>query len=403
LLSNEFPIFDPRSSIHKDDILFAPSMFYRLVKPLLFRLDAERAHGLATGLLRLAAGFPLAPQLLQALFSYDDPILATTCAGLRFANPVGLAAGFDKRAALIGPLALLGFGHIEVGTVTPRPQPGNPRPRLFRLPQDRALINRLGFNSPGMLAVALHLRDHRPPTTESTSSLPGAQSSVVGRRSLVVVGVNIGKNRDTPLECAAEDYLAAFVALAPLADYVAINISSPNTPGLRQLHERAALEALLGALAAANRRLMRPRPLFLKISPDETPTQIEEVVRAGCDAGIAGFIATNTTLARTGLRSPLAAEAGGLSGRPLAALACDTTARIHQIAGGHAPVIGVGGIASAAEAYARIRAGASLIQLYSGLVYDGPGLVRAINQGLARLLRRDGFTTIAEAVGTRLP
>jgi dihydroorotate dehydrogenase len=391
-------------------------MIYSLFKPLLFRLDAERAHELATGLLRFAAGVPLAPQLLQALFSYDDPILATTCAGLRFANPVGLAAGFDKRAALVGPLALLGFGHIEVGTITPRPQPGNPRPRLFRLPQDRALINRLGFNSPGMLAVARRLRDHRPPTKRSktgdwrleTGDWKYEVSCLMSRvplsiSSSVVVGVNIGKNRDTPLERAAEDYLAAFVALAPLADYVAVNISSPNTPGLRRLHERAALEALLGALAAANRRLTRSRPLFLKISPDETPAQIEEVVRAGCDAGIAGFIATNTTLARTGLRSSLASEAGGLSGRPLAALACDTTARIHRLTGGHLPVIGVGGIASAAEAYARIRAGASLIQLYSGLIYEGPGLVRTINHGLARLLRRDGFTAVAEAVGTRLP
>jgi dihydroorotate dehydrogenase len=208
----------------------------------------------------------------------------------------------------------------------------------------------------------------------------------------------LGKNRDTPLERAAEDYLAAFVALAPLADYVAVNISSPNTPGLRLLHERAALEELLGALAAANRILARP--LFLKVSPDETPQQIEQVVQAGCEAGIAGFIATNTTIARPGLRNSRAVEAGGLSGRPLAAAAQDTAARIYGLVGGRLPVIGVGGIASAEEAYARIRAGASLLQLYTGLVYEGPSVVRKINSGLARLLRRDGFVSVTEAVGT---
>jgi dihydroorotate dehydrogenase len=361
-------------------------VLYSLIKPLLFRLGAEQAHELATGLLRLTTRAPLAPQLLQALYAYDDPILATSCAGLRFANPVGLAAGFDKRAVLIAPMALLGFGHIEVGTVTPRPQPGNLRPRLFRLPEDRALINRLGFNSPGMIAVAHNLRGWVI-RMRLSSRIPYP----------LIVGVNIGKNRDTPLERAAEDYLATFVALAPLADYVTVNISSPNTPGLRLLHERAALEQLLGALIAANRRLRRP--LFLKVSPDETPAQLEQVVQAGCEAGIAGFIAANTSVGRAGLRSPHAVEAGGLSGRPLAIAAQDTAIRIYQLSGGRLPTIGVGGIASAEDAYARIRAGASLVQLYTGLIYEGPGLIRAINRGLARLLRRDGFASVAEAVG----
>jgi dihydroorotate dehydrogenase len=360
-------------------------MLYSLLKPLLFRLDAERAHELVTGLLHVAHTIPPVARTIRALYTYTDPILATTCAGLRFANPVGLAAGFDKRAALPGPMTLLGFGHIEVGTVTPRPQQGNQRPRLFRLPEDRALINRLGFNSPGASAVARRIRDDRTGT--------------IYRARTVVVGVNIGKNRTTPLERAAEDYLAAFVALAPFADYVAINISSPNTPGLRRLHERGALEALLGTLVAMNRKLDRPRPLFLKVSPDETPAQLEEVVRAGCDTGIAGFIATNTTLSREGLRSSLACESGGLSGRPLAALAQDVTTQIYSLVGGRLPVIGVGGIASAEDAYARIRAGAVLVQLYTGLIYEGPGLVRAINRGLAKLLRRDGYMSVADAVG----
>jgi dihydroorotate dehydrogenase len=282
-------------------------VIYSLLKPLLFRLDAERAHELVTGLLRVAADTPGAVALLRSLYGSDDRLLAVECAGLHFPNPIGLAAGFDKRGVLIGPMALLGFGAIEVGTVTPRPQPGNQRPRLFRLPEDGALINRLGFNSPGMAAVARNLRNRRGWRMEDGGWTIDPPSSILhppsSDRSSVVVGVNIGKNRETPLERAVEDYLAAFVALAPLADYVVVNISSPNTPGLRRLHERAALDALLGELAALNRRLPRPRPLFLKVSPDETPAQLDEVVRAGLDAGIAGFVATNTTLARAGLRS----------------------------------------------------------------------------------------------------
>jgi dihydroorotate dehydrogenase len=372
-------------------------MLYKLLKPLLFRLDAERAHGLVTGLLK-AGGTPILVAL-RALYAYDDPILAVECAGLRFSSPVGLAAGFDKRAALIAPMAALGFGHVEVGTVTPRPQPGNQRPRLFRLPEDRALINRLGFNSPGMVAVARQLRDQRPKTKDQRPK-PGAASwpLVLGPSSLVV-GVNIGKNRATPLDRAAEDYLAAFVALAPLADYVTANISSPNTPGLRKLHERRALEELLTALAGANRGLARPRPLFLKISPDESPEQVEQVVRAGCAAGISGFIATNTTLSRAGLRGSSAGEAGGLSGRPLAAPARRAIAQIRALTGARLPIVGVGGVASAADAYDHIRAGASLVQLYTGLVYEGPGLVYRVKRGLAELLRRDGFQSVAQAVG----
>jgi dihydroorotate dehydrogenase len=213
------------------------------------------------------------------------------------------------------------------------------------------------------------------------------------------VGVNIGKNRATPLDRAVEDYAAAFVALAPLADYVAINISSPNTPGLRRLHERAALEDLLGALVALNRRLVHPRPLFLKVSPDESPEQLEQVVSAACAAGIAGFIATNTTLSREGLHSRLAGETGGLSGRPLAERAWQTVATIFRLTGGRLPIVGVGGVASGADAYARIRAGASLVQLYTALIYQGPSLPVSIARDLARLLRRDGFSSVAQAVG----
>ncbi len=352
---------------------------YALIRPLLFRLDAERAHDLTAKALRVTSRAPLLPRLIRALYAWEDPLLAVDWSGLHFANPIGVAAGFDKRADLVDGLALLGFGHIEVGTVTPRPQPGNPRPRLFRLPEDTALINRLGFNSPGIVAVARALR---------------------ARRSRdVIVGVNIGKNRDTPLERAVEDYVATFVALAPLADYVAVNISSPNTPGLRRLHERAALETLLHELTRLNRALPHPRPIALKVSPDETPDQLEAVVRAGCDAGIAAFIATNTTLARDGLHSRLAIETGGLSGRPLTQRARQVIGTIYRLTHGAPPVIGVGGVATAEDAYQHIRAGARLIQIYTGMVYAGPAIARDIKQGLARRLRRDGFTSLEEAVG----
>jgi dihydroorotate dehydrogenase len=373
-------------------------VLYSLLKPLLFRLEAERAHALVSGLLRAAGRTPL-PGLLRALADYDDPILHTSCAGLALANPIGLAAGFDKRAALIGPMAALGFGHVEVGTVTPRPQPGNDRPRLFRLPEDGALINRLGFNSPGMIATAQNLREYRQnqePRIENRPEMRGSRFLVPGSP---IVGVNIGKNRTTPLERAAEDYRAAFVALVPLADYVTVNISSPNTPGLRRLHERAALEALLAELMTLNRRLPAPRPLFLKVSPDEPAEQLADVAAAGMAAGIAGLIATNTTLDRTGLRGARAGEAGGLSGRPLQPRARATIAALFKLTEGRLPIVGVGGVASAADAYAHIRAGASLVQLYTGLIYGGPTLIYSIKRGLADLLRRDSLGSVAEAVG----
>ncbi|MFN8502695.1 quinone-dependent dihydroorotate dehydrogenase [Kouleothrix sp.] len=374
-------------------------MLYRTLKPLLFRLEAERAHNLVSGLLR-AADTPALRALVAALAPADDALLACDVAGLRFANPVGLAAGFDKHATLIGPMAALGFGSVEVGTVTPRAQPGNPRPRLFRLPEDAALINRMGFNSPGMVAAAQNLRGYRQAQApKSASGLLHIGARLSARGSLII-GVNIGKNRTTELERAAEDYLAAFVALAPLADYIAVNISSPNTPGLRKLHERAALEQLLGELNALNRRMARPRPVFLKVSPDEAPAQLSEVVAAGLAAGVDGFIATNTTLARAGLRSPQSGEAGGLSGRPLAAPARQVIEQIHRFSEGRAPIIGVGGVASAADAYAHIRAGASLVQLYTSLIYAGPGLVYQLKRELAALLRRDGFGSVAAAVGS---
>ncbi len=356
-------------------------MIYRLIRPLLFRLDPERAHDLATALLSTSAHIPGCMALLGSLLAFRHPLLATTCLNQQFMNPLGVAAGFDKRAVLIEGLAALGFGHVEVGTITPRPQPGNPRPRMFRLPEDAALINRLGFNSPGMVVVE--------------QALQKAHS----RNPHVAIGVNIGKNRDTPLERASEDYVAAFNLLAPYADYVAINISSPNTPGLRQLHERSALEELLQALSLSNRNLAQPRPLLLKISPDESNSQIEMVVAVGIAAGFAGIIATNTTTERIALRSSAAHEIGGLSGRPLAVRSKAIVQQIRTLAQGQIAIIAVGGITTGNDAYARIRAGANLVQLYTALIYRGPGVAGRIARELVECILRDGFRTLADVIG----
>jgi dihydroorotate dehydrogenase len=356
-------------------------MIYQILKPLLFRIEPERAHELAAGMLAAAAGTPIAREVISAVFAWDDPILASECLGLRFANPIGLAAGFDKQAVLVEGMGRIGFGHVEVGTVTPRPQSGNPRPRMFRLPEDQALINRLGFNSPGMAAVGVRL--------ERLHALPKRP----------VIGVNIGKNRDTPLERATEDYLAAFTALAPYADYVVVNISSPNTPGLRALHERHALEELLGTLRNANTHLARPVPILLKVSPDEG-SAIRDVIEVGLAMGITGVIATNTTLARDGLRGAAASEVGGLSGRPLAPKSAAIVGEIAAMLNGQIPLIAVGGVSSAEDAYARMRSGASLVQLYTALVYEGPWLIQQIKQGLAKLLRRDNYANLRDAIGS---
>jgi dihydroorotate dehydrogenase len=369
-------------------------MLYALFKPLLFQLDAERAHEMMSRLLRVAGSSPVALAAMRAMYAYDDPILAVTCAGLRFTSPLGLAAGFDKRATMIRPLAALGFGHIEVGTVTPRPQPGNPRPRMFRLPEDRALINRLGFNSPGMLVVSRRL------SAASRQSPASTLSPVVNHSSSAVVGVNIGKNRETPLEDATYDYLAAFVALAPFAAYVTVNISSPNTPGLRHLHERAALEDLLGTLMQMNRQLAQPRPLFVKVSPDETAAQLDEVVDVAQKVGVAGFVATNTTLDRQGLRNSNRSETGGLSGQPLTPRARAVISHLYTATDKRLPIIGVGGVASAADAYDHLAAGATLVQLYTGMIYEGPTIARNIKRGLAELLRRHGYSSCAEVIGS---
>jgi dihydroorotate dehydrogenase len=349
---------------------------FRFVGPLLRRLDPEVAHGLT--LRALERG--LAPRNPGP----DDPILATRVWGRDFANPIGLAAGFDKDAAVIGPLFDLGFGFVEVGTITPRPQAGNPRPRVFRLPEDRAVINRLGFAGAGADAAARRLARWRA-------------GSAGGRG---ILGVNLGKNRES--EDAAADYAAGARALGRYADYLVINVSSPNTPGLRALQGRAELERLVDRVREALAEVLPQDapPLLIKIAPDLEPADLADIAAVALERRVNGLIATNTTVARPAdLVGRHRAETGGLSGRPLFAPATRVLAEMYRLTGGRIPLIGVGGVAGGAEAYAKIRAGASLVQLYTGLIYEGPALLLRIKAELAGLLRRDGFDSVGAAVG----
>jgi len=337
---------------------------YPLFRSLLFRFDPETAHGLTLRLIRLAGQLPPARAVLRRLFA--APARPMQAFGLTFANPIGLAAGYDKDALGWRGLAALGFGHIEVGTVTPRPQEGNPKPRLFRLVEERAVINRMGFPSKGAEFAACQLRG---PRTQSP-----------------VLGVNLGKNKDTPLEDAARDYLSLVQTFAPLADYLAINVSSPNTVGLRRLQARDALQELLSALAAQRRleveRLGRPVPLLVKLAPDLSDAELDDALQAIQDTGMDGVIATNTTIGREGVRSKLAAETGGLSGAPLSLLSTEMVRKITARTQGRLPVIGVGGVACAWDAQEKLDAGACLVQIYTGLIYEGPALVKRILRDL---------------------
>ena len=340
-------------------------MLYSLVRPFIHALDAERAHRLTIAALKLTP--PLGgPE--------RDPLLESKVAGLAFANPVGLAAGFDKDAEVPAQMLGLGFGFVEVGTLTPLPQAGNPKPRLFRLAEDRAVINRMGFNNGGQDAALARLQW----LTRRAGS----------------VGVNIGANKDSVDRIA--DYARGARVMAGVADYLTVNISSPNTPGLRALQGAAALDALLHGVMAA---LPAPKPVFLKVAPDLEHDEIDAIARVAIERGVAALIVSNTTVSRPALRSRHAGEAGGLSGAPLAPLALQRLRDFRAATGGALPLVSAGGIGGADEAYARIRAGASLIQLYSALVYEGPGLARRIARGLAERLRRDGFANVAQAIG----
>jgi dihydroorotate dehydrogenase len=339
---------------------------FQLLRPLIFRLDAEAAHRATIAALRL-----MPPRRAPAF----APALASTVAGLRFPSPVGLAAGFDKDAQVPDAMLGLGFGFVEVGTLTPRPQDGNPRPRLFRLAEDEAVINRMGFNNRGQAAALERLR---------------------ARRRSGIVGVNIGVNKDSADRVA--DFAAGVAAMAPVADYLTVNISSPNTPGLRDLQRGGELVELLAATRQA--RVVGGPPLFLKVAPDLEPGDADRIVRAAIDAGVDALIVGNTTLSRPPLKSRWAHESGGLSGAPLGPLALDALRTYRSASGAALPLIAAGGIGSAADAWQRIVAGASLVQLYSALVYAGPGLARRIADGLDEQLGKRGMSSIADAVGS---
>jgi len=343
------------------------SLYRNLIFPLVQNIDAETAHRATLKLLSCA---PLPPA------ASDDPVLATTLFGKSLSNPVGLAAGFDKNAEVPDAMLRLGFGFVEVGGITPKPQPGNPRPRVFRLPEDRAVINRMGFNNDGLEVAAKRLEARR------------------GRSG--IVAANLGANKDSADRPG--DYAISYQRLAPLVDFAVINVSSPNTPGLRNLQGRDELAALLTRLQPLHEKLQTP--LLVKIAPDLAEEDIRDVAELALQFKLDGIVATNTTISRpASLRSAYRGETGGLSGAPVFETSTAVLKQLYGHVGGRIPLIGVGGISSGAQAYAKIRAGASAVQLYSALVYEGPGLVSRIKRELAALLKRDGFRSVAEAVG----
>lgn len=355
---------------------------YKLAKPLLFKLEPERIHTLSTRALSLAANSPGALRLLRQAYTLQDKRLEVTRFGLTFPNPVGLAAGLDKNARGIPAWFAMNFGFVEVGSVTALSQPGNPQPRLFRLPQDEAIINRMGFNNDGAVAVARRL--------EQLFSKHGKPAAPLG--------INIGKSKAALLENAAADYLTSLELLYPFGDYFVINVSSPNTPGLRELQDKDKLERLLGAVQGFVTAQNTVKPVLVKIAPDLSLEQLDEVLKLALRYNLAGIIATNTTLARAGLKTNIA-EAGGLSGRPLRQTSLEFLKHIRHRVGDSLPIISVGGVASAEDAIARLLAGACLIQTYTGLVYEGPGLAKAICKGLLATLEQKHIATVEMLIG----
>ena len=340
-------------------------MYHLLIKPILFLFQPEKAHYLVADGLKLLMKIPGVKSLFAVIYAVKNPKLARTVFGIKFPNPVGLAAGFDKNALLIDEFAALGFGFIEIGTVTPKPQDGNPKPRLFRLVDDEAIINRMGFNNDGLEAIKERLKQ---------------------RQSAVIVGGNLGKNKVTPNEEADEDYKKGFESLYEVVDYFVVNVSSPNTPNLRALQEKEPLKKLLVALQELNAQKPVQKPILLKIAPDLSNDQLDDVIEIVLETKLAGVIATNTTLSREGLKSAkyLRDQAGGLSGKPLKARSTEVIAYLHTHSNGKFPIIGVGGIYSAEDAMEKFAAGASLVQVYSGFIYEGPSLIKEINQALLK-------------------
>ncbi|WP_433903350.1 quinone-dependent dihydroorotate dehydrogenase [Sphingobacterium puteale] len=338
---------------------------YKLVKPIFFTMNPETAHHKVTSGLNVFSKIWGAKQLLNAIFTVEDPRLEREVFGLKFKNPVGLAAGFDKNAEYISDMTNLGFGFIEIGTVTPKPQPGNDKPRMFRLVPDEALINRMGFNNQGADVAANRLKNLKD-------------------RKGLLIGGNIGKNKVTPNEEAVNDYIYCFNALFEYVDYFVVNVSSPNTPGLRDLQEKEPLKKILNTLQELNKTKSTPKPILLKIAPDLTDSQLDDIVEIVMETQIAGVIATNTTISREGLKSQqeLTREAGGVSGRPLTKRSTEVIRYLSEKSNKAFPIIGVGGIHSAKDAIEKLDAGASLVQVYTGFIYEGPGLIANICKGI---------------------
>lgn len=346
-------------------------MYKSILKPLFFLKKPEDAHHFTFDLTKFGFNLPVIKSIVKSVFKLDDPRLEREVFGLKFKNPVGLAAGFDKDAKLIDEMAMLGFGFIEIGTLTPKPQEGNPQPRLFRLPQDESLINRMGFNNGGVLEAVERLKI---------------------RKSDVIIGGNIGKNKATPNENAVDDYLFCLEALHDHVDYFVVNVSSPNTPNLRDLQEKEPLKALLQAVKSANDLKPKPKPILLKIAPDLTDGQLDDIVEIIQETKIDGVIATNTTIDRSGLSTDKneveAIGAGGVSGKVLSKRSTEVIRYLSQKSKKSFPIIGVGGIYSPADAIEKLEAGASLIQVYSGMIYEGPGLIKKIKKGLLAYFSR---------------
>ncbi len=340
---------------------------YGLIRKILFGIDAEKVHYMVMNRLTTAYNIPVVRNMLKGKFVKKHPSLERTLWGITFPNPVGLAAGFDKDARFIDPLACLGFGFIEIGTLTPRPQPGNPQPRLFRLPADKALINRMGFNNGGVADAVTRLRNRKEP---------------------IIIGGNIGKNKDTPNEQAADDYEKCFVQLYDVVDYFVVNVSSPNTPGLRALQEKEPLTQLLNRLQLLNKQKAGNKPLLLKIAPDLTNEQLDDIIDIVRTTGIDGIVSSNTTISREGLATPKAEVdaigMGGLSGAPLRQRATEVVKYLHTHSKGSIPIIASGGIFTAADAQEKLDAGASLVQVYTGFVYEGPAIAGNICEGLIK-------------------
>jgi dihydroorotate dehydrogenase len=344
-------------------------VYKELLRPLLFQIDPEKVHTFSYSALRTAFKLPFSAKIAESVYCLKDAKLEREVFGLKFPNPVGLAAGFDKNALLVDEFSHLGFGFIEIGTVTPRPQPGNDKPRLFRLPVDQAIINRMGFNNQGAETAAHRLKY---------------------RKSNIIIGGNIGKNKDTPNEQALRDYEKCFEALYDVVDYFVVNVSSPNTPGLRELQDKEPLMELLAAVQRKNNAKAQPKPLLLKIAPDLTDSQLDDIVEIAQETKLAGIIATNTTISRENLETHLSdiqeIGAGGLSGKPLKERATEVIKYLRSKLPENVRIIGVGGIMTAEDAIEKLNAGADLIQLYTGFVYEGPALVKAINEKILTMI-----------------